>query len=711
MRELAIDIGGTFTDCLVLYESGRLARFKASSTPDDPTTGLLEAIGKAAGHHGQDVTEFLADTDRIVHGTTLGINVLLTGRGAKVGLLTTAGFRDVVEMRRGIKNLHGSMFDQFIEPYQPLVPRHRRVGVKERTLYTGEVVGELDEKDVREGTRRLVDDGCEAIAIGFLHSYANPANELKAKELVREEAPSLHVVSSHEILPVWREFERFSSTVVSAYIGPAIASYLERLEVLLADRGFRGALLMMLVNGLVQVVEQCKDRAVYLLGSGPAAAPSAALHVGRAHGRQSLLSVDMGGTSFDVCVLRHGEIPTTTDAWVGEERVAVRMVDVSSIGAGGGSIGWIDSLGLLRVGPMSAGADPGPAAYGSGLEPTVTDADIVLGYVSPDYFLGGEIALDAERSRAALARVGEPIGLTVEEAARAVFATVTEQMAGKIIEVCTKRGYDVRDFAMIAGGGAGGVHAAAIAQRLGIPTVIVPRVSALMSAFGMFTMDLGQQYARSRFRDLTKVNAEDVSAVYGEMRAEATAAFAAIGVPAEGLRFRSTVDMRYAGQFYEVEIEVPDAPITQELLEGLVQRFHDHYETLNGYQLPWQPVEFLTFYLKVTSPRSPLELSGESTAESGPDSAYRGSRKCLFDSGWVDTAVYDAEQLRPGHRIAGPALVDDPTTTVLVPEAFTLEIDPYHNLVLQAVGANGAAGVDERATAVEEPGARGVHAP
>lgn len=690
MKQLAVDVGGTFTDCLVLDEDRRLARFKAPTTPDDPTAGFFAAVGKAAQHSDQTSKEFLEDVERIVHGTTLGINVLLNAGGADVGFITTAGFREVLEMRRGIKNLHGSMFDQFIEPYQPLVPRHRRLGITERTLYTGEIATPLVEDEVRAATRELVQAGCDAIAIGFLHSYANPAHELAAKAIVHEEAPDVHVAVSHEILPVWREFERFSSTVVSAYIGPAIQRYLAKLERQLRDEGFGGALLMMLANGLVQMVSECVDRAVYLLGSGPAAAPSASLYVGSLHARSSLISIDMGGTSFDVCLVKDGGVPTTTEAWVGEERVAIKMVDLSSIGAGGGSITWVDTLGLLRVGPISAGADPGPAAYGRGDAPTVTDADLVLGYVPGDYFLGGEINLDLDRSRAALGRVGQELGLTVEEAALATFATVTALMADQITEVCTKRGYDVRDFTIVAGGGAGGVHAAAIAERLSIPEVIIPRVSALMSAFGMFTMDLGQQYARTRFRDLGHIEPDSVHAVYEEMRGEAQDAFARIGVPESQLRYLATVDMRYAGQFHEVEIELAEGPVTQASIDELVRAFHQRYETLYGYQLPSQPVEFLSFYLKVTTPREELVLAAHTGEHAEIETARRGERRCLFADGPREVPVFDGDRLRPGHVVEGPALVDDPTTTVLVLDGFTCEVDPYRNLVLRSRSAASA---------------------
>ncbi|MBI2320391.1 MAG: hydantoinase/oxoprolinase family protein, partial [Betaproteobacteria bacterium] len=411
MKQLTIDVGGTFTDCLVLEESGELERFKGSTTPADPTLGFFDAVGKAARHYGEPLEAFLAGVEQIVHGTTLGTNILITERGAKVGMITTKGFRDSIEMRRGIKNLHGSMFDIFIAPYKPLVPRYLRLGVEERVLYDGQVLTPVNESELRTAARTLLDEGCTAIAICFLHAYANGENELKAKRIVQEMAPSAYVATSHETIPVWREFERFSTVVVSAYIGPALTRYARRLQEGLKEHGFGGRLLMMLANGLVQVVDECVDRAVYLLNSGPAAAPSAATYLGGLHAKRNLLSMDMGGTSFDVCVIKDGEIPTTTESWVGEHRVAIKMVDVPTVGAGGGSLAWMDSLGLLRVGPQSAGADPGPAAYGKGSEATVTDADLVLGYIPADYFLGGDIKLEVKRSYQAVEGIGKSLNM------------------------------------------------------------------------------------------------------------------------------------------------------------------------------------------------------------------------------------------------------------------------------------------------------------
>ncbi|OGA90363.1 MAG: hypothetical protein A3G27_09550, partial [Betaproteobacteria bacterium RIFCSPLOWO2_12_FULL_66_14] len=587
---------------------------------------------------------------------------------------------------RGIRNLHGSMFDMFIEPYKPLVPRDLCLGVEERTLYDGRVHTPLNEAQLSATARKLVDEGCTAIAICFLHSYANGENELKAKRLVQQMAPEVYVTASHEILPVWREFERFSTAVVSAYIGPALTRYARKLQSGLTEHGFRGRLLMMLANGLVQVVEECVDRAVYLLNSGPAAAPSAATYLGALHGKTNLLSMDMGGTSFDVCVIKDGEIPTTIDSWVGEHRVAIKMVDVPTVGAGGGSLAWIDSLGLLRVGPQSAGADPGPAAYGKGEEAAVTDADLVLGYIPADYFLGGDITLDVKRSHQAVARAGDKLKMDVNQTAQAVYTTINTVMANLITEVCTKQGHDVRDFTLVAGGGAGGIHAAAIAKQLSIPMVIVPRVAALMSAFGMFAKDLGFEYARSCARRQNKLDFAEISGLYADMRRQARADFARIGFSEAQLASQPTVEMRYVGQFHEVEVDLPSETLNADTLAQLLTNFHTRYKSIYTYSMPKREAEFLTFRLKVTAPRRPVEMASNAKASSGVETARRGSRSCLFEGSpaRVDTPAYDWDRMEPGHRLSGPALVDDKTTTVLVPPGFNCEVDAYRNLLLRA---------------------------
>ena len=441
MIKVAIDVGGTFTDCLVLDDQDQLHQFKSPTTPGDPTLGLMNVLKKTALSFGMGFSEFLSNVGLLIaHGTTLSTNALLTGKIAKTGLITTKGFRDIIEVRRGYKNIRTSRFNVFVPPYKPLVPRYLRIPVEERTLDTGEILRPLKEEDVYTAIKKFKEEKVEAVAICFLHSHINPAHEKRALEICREEMSGVYVTASHEVLPVFREYERFSTTVVSAAVGPITQSYLTALTNRMKELGFQGTIYLVQGGGLVQSVEESVRRAVSLIGSGPAAAPSGAIRLGQCFSSNDIFSVDMGGTSFDVCLIRDGVIPTTDFNWVEDERVAMKMVDVQSVGAGGGSIAWIDALGLLRVGPQSAGADPGPVCYGKGgTQPTVTDADLILGYIPADYFLGGEILLRSDLAETAIRTVAEPLRLDVPTAAHTIFTTVNSLMADKMTEIYQAR--------------------------------------------------------------------------------------------------------------------------------------------------------------------------------------------------------------------------------------------------------------------------------
>jgi N-methylhydantoinase A len=681
-KRVCIDVGGTFTDCLVMDETGLLQKFKASTTPSDPSVGLMNAMKKAARFYGADINEFLGQIEVLVHGTTLATNILLTGRGAKAGMLTTKGFRDSIELRRGIKPVDVSLYNLFIPPNRPLIPRARRLGVTERTLFDGRIATPLDEQEVAGAVRKLDAQGVESIAVCFLHSYANPTNERRAADICREVAPKIFVSTSHETLPVWREFERFNTTAVGAYVGPAVARYLTSLEDVLAQSGFRGTFLMMLANGLVQNVAECIRRPVFLLHSGPAAAPSGAVYLGHHLGETNLLSIDMGGTSFDVCLIDKGEIPTTTEHWENDQRVAIKMVDIASIGAGGGSIANIDSLGLLRVGPASAGADPGPACYGRGDDATVTDANLLLGYVPADYFLGGEMKLDEAASRRAVKPLMERLGVDEKGAAEAIFRTVNANMANKITEVSTKRGYDVRSTVMIAGGGGGPIHAGFIADGLGVRKVVVPPVAALYSAFGMFAMDIGQDYARSFVSRATNADIGALNRVYGELEAEALASFKAHGVEVEDVVLKRTADLRYVGQFHEVEVDIAGSALTREAVDAAAAEFARKHEELYTFSMPWKAVEILTLRLKASTPSVPFTLPQVEQGSENPIGALKRRRICRFNGRDVDTPVYDGEKVLAGNVITGPAVIEETTTTVVIPETYVCSVDRHKNYIL-----------------------------
>ncbi len=681
-KRVCIDVGGTFTDCLVMDETGLLQKFKASTTPSDPSIGLMNTLRKAARHYGADIGEFLSQIEVLVHGTTLATNILINERGTKAGMITTKGFRDSIEMRRGIKPVDISLYNLFISPNRPLIPRSRRIGVEERTLVDGSIMTPLNEQEVRNAVNKLQAQGVKSIAVCFLHSYANPKNERHAAEIVREIAPEIFVSTSHETLPIWREFERFNTTAVGSYVGPAVAHYLTSLEKVLKDSGFTGTFLMMLANGLVQNVAECIRRPVFLLHSGPAAAPSGAVYLGKHLGEKNLLSVDMGGTSFDVCMIEKGDIPTTTEHWENDQRVAIKMVDIASIGAGGGSMANTDALGLLRVGPQSAGADPGPACYGNAENATVTDANLILGYVPADYFLGGEMKLDEKASRRAMKPVMEKLGVDEKGAAEAIFRTVNANMANKITEVSTKRGHDIRDSIMIAGGGGGPIHGGFIADSLGIKRVVVPPVAALYSAFGMFAMDIGQDYARSFVGRASNIDLDTLNRVYAELEAEAQTAFKQHGVPPDKVILKRSADLRYVGQFHEVEVDMAGGKITRDAVEAAAAGFARKHEELYTFAMPWKAVEILTLRLKATTPNAPFALPQVAKGDADPKPALKRRRTCRFNGRDVDTPIYDGEKVLAGNVISGPAIIEETTTTVVIPEAYVCSVDKYKNYIL-----------------------------
>ncbi|MBI2360910.1 MAG: hydantoinase/oxoprolinase family protein [Deltaproteobacteria bacterium] len=678
MLKTAIDVGGTFTDCLVLDEQGQIHQFKSPTIPDDPALGLINVLKKTATFFKMELPEFMSNVGLfIAHGSTLATNALLTGRIAKVGLMATKGFRDTIEIRRGYKNIRTSRFNVFVPPYKPLVPRYLRIPVEERILSTGEILKPLKEDDIYAAIKKFKEEKVEAVAICFLHSYLNPAHEKRALDICRQEMNGTYVTASHEVLPVFREYERFSTTVVSAAIGPITERYLAALSERLRELG----------GGLVQSVEESARRAVSLIGSGPAAAPSGAIRLGQCIGTNNLVSVDVGGTSFDICLIQNGVIPTTDYNWVGDERVAMKLVDVQSIGAGGGSIAWIDSLGLLRVGPQSAGADPGPACYGKGgNRPAVTDADLVLGYVPADYFLGGEIPLKADLAEKAIRSVAEPLGLDVPTAAKTIFTTVNSLMADKMIEVSTKRGYDVRDFALVVGGGAGPVHSAHLAELLEIPTVIVPRYAAAYSAFGMLNMELGRHFSRSVIARMKLLDLERVNQLFLDMEAEGRQILTEIGIAPQDAVLKRSMDMRYVGQFHEVEVTgVPLGAISPAELEKITQAFHVRHKDLYTFNMREREVEFLNLRLEATARHETLKLAEIPKASQEASSALKRRRRVLWslDRGYEETPVYDGTRLVAGHKISGPAIIEEPATTVVIPESYACTVDGVKNYILQ----------------------------
>ena len=685
MYKVTIDVGGTFTDCLVMDDQGQLSQFKSLTTPADPSNGFLDSLGKAARAVKKDVREFISEIEFIIHGTTLATNALLTERGAKTGMLTTEGFRDEVEIRRGYKNIRTSMYNLAVPPYKPLVPRYLQLPVRERTLFSGKIETAIDVSSVNAALDKFEQEKVKAIAICFLHSYANSENEQKAAEICRKRfGDDVYITTSNDILPISGEYERFSTTIVSAYIGPIVSDYLFTLEKRLAEMGFKGSLMMVRSDGMVQSAAHSRRQAVTLINSGPAAAPAAGYFFGRLVGHESLISIDMGGTSLDASLIRKGEIPTTVETWTGDERVAIKTVEMQSIGAGGGSLAWVDLLGLLRVGPQSASSDPGPACYGRGGDkPTVTDANVLLGYIPTDHFLGGEIRLDANKSSEAIRKVARPMNMTESEAAQAIFKIVNSLMADQVIELSTKRGYDVRDFTLVVGGGAGAVHGAHIAQLMGIPSVIIPKYSALYSAFGMFAMDVGREYSRSFMVRADKLDLKEMERVFKQLTERAFADFSESNIPAFDVVQDRSAQLRYVGQFHTIEVPLSGELKSTEDLQAVLNIFQARHKELYKFDLPKRGIEFQTLSLRATVPRKydlkamPLEVGS-----ADPRAALKRTRKCLFDENWIETPCYDGKKLLAGNSIPGPAIVEEEATTVVIPELFVCTIDASGSYLL-----------------------------
>ncbi len=669
---VGIDIGGTFTDLtLVDEETGELYISKSPSTADDPIAAVLSVIDKT--RHD------MARVRGLVHGTTVATNALLERKGARTGLIATEGFRDVVFIQRMNRKHHYDL--QWDKP-QPFVERQYCVEVRERVDHRGEVLVPLDEDGARRAVRDLRERGVEAIAVSFLFSYLNPAHELRLREIILEEFPEAYVSLSHEVYPRWREYDRTSSTLADAFLKPRIDSYLHNLSDGLSGGGMRGHFLVMKSNGGMEDHRAAVKRPIDLIMSGPVGGVLSAIYFGQVTGRSNLLAMDMGGTSFDVSLIADGVANRTTEFEL-EWGLPVRtpMVDVKTIGAGGGSIAWIDKGGLLRVGPQSAGANPGPVCYGrGGTEPTVTDANLVLDRLNPAYFLGGEMRLHRDAAVEAIDRFGARLGMGREATAAAIIDLVNFNMVNALRLISIDRGLDPRDFTLVSFGGAGSLHAGALAEIIGIGEVMVPIHQGVFSAFGLTTADMRvdeSQTANMR-SDLLQLGA--VNAVLTRLRRRALEAIAAEGYDRQP-EMETLIEMRYLGQNYGTDIEVPSTPdgeLDQEQLDGVIQRFHDTHRSLYGYDIPGEIVELVNF--KVTAIGA-MPKPWIRKRAAGGCLEPKASRQVFFKElgGRVPCPIYDRDSLPTGAEFDGPAIVEEATATTLVLPNQRLRVDDYGN--------------------------------
>lgn len=670
---------------VITAPDGAVEMFKSPSTYGSLSEGVMNCFKKAAHARGCGLDALLADVDTIIHGTTATTNALLTRSGVKTGMLTTKGFRDIIELRRGMR-VGVSPYNLKVRFPEPLVSRSLRIGIEERVGPDGEVITPLDEGQVEEAVRHFKAAGVEAIAVCFLYSYIRPQHEQRAAEIARAIAPDAFVTTSYDTIPSAREFERFNTTVVGAYVGAIFAAYIDRLDEELRDAGFAGHLLLIQSNGGIQDRDTAKRNPVSTLLSGPSAGPSVGLYFGGRYAKK-IISADMGGTSFEAALIQDGQILLTSNTWLSEQRIASKMVDVHSIGAGGGSVAWFDSLNLLRVGPKSAGSRPGPACYArGGSEPTVTDANVLLGYIDPNFFLGGEILLDRNAAHAAMSTVAKRLDVSGEEAAYAVYDVVNEGMADALNERCTKRGFDPREFLLVAGGGAGGLHVAEIARKAGIKSVMVPKFASAYCAFGMQLPDFSQDYVRTYTKRLSNADVGVVNALYEEMEAQGRQVLLKSGAHEGQIRFVRSADLRYVGQFNEVEVDSPGGPVTRLSIEAVGEAFHRKHEETFAFAMPGRQIEVVYLRVRAIAATPAIQLREIASGPESVDGARKADRRCYFGRaiGWRLTPVYDGDALAGGNKIAGPALIEEAGSTILVPNGARAEVDPFGNYLIQA---------------------------
>jgi N-methylhydantoinase A len=685
---LGIDIGGTFTDVVLVGPTGALTLGKSPTTPDDPTEGLLRGVAEVLERAGTRP----ADITRVAHATTLATNAILERKGPPVAFITTRGFRSMLTLGRAAR-VEDQRFDLFFDVPEPPVPASHCFEVPERIGAGGVVIEAFDEGAARRVADQVAALSVAGVGICFLHSYANGAHEQRMAELVKARLPAATVVASSEVWPELREYERATTTLMSAYVGPLMQGYLADLTERLAAIGVSAPVHIMESSGGVMSAALAAQRAVYTIESGPAAGVMSALQIGRELGIDDLLSFDMGGTTAKAGVVRGGRAEVTRSFHVGGTGsfggrregtglpIKVPAIDLAEVGAGGGSIAWVDRGGTLRVGPRSAGARPGPACYGlGGDQPTVTDANLVLGYLDPEYFAGGSMPLHPERGRAALERnVCEPLGIDVASAAHAIHQIANANMGSAVHVVTVQRGIDPRGFAMLALGGAGPAHAARVAERFGIDRVVVPFGSGVGSAIGLLATDITTE----RFRTFPmREEVIDFSTVRELFDSLGDACIADLGTDPSATRTLRSVDMRYQGQAHEISVSAPEGDIDKEWLAELTERFHTRYAEHFGSPLEAR-IELAGFRVRVIEPVPRCEVDPLATS-SNPERAEH-VRPAYFEEhgGHVATPVRNRAGLRPGDRIEGPAIVEEPQATLVVPPGWGAKVDPRGNLVLE----------------------------
>jgi N-methylhydantoinase A len=673
---IAVDIGGTFTDLVAVDDDGRLYSSKSLTTPKDLARGIEDCLT----HANIDI----AGATFFVHGSTVTINAVLERKGARTGLITTRGFRDVYEIGRGNRPEGYNLF--FKRPV-PLVPRDLRFEVDERLYATGEVLAPLDERSAASAIAALEAADVESVAVCLLHSYANPAHEKRLGELLREQYPRAYVSLSHELLREFREYERTSTTALNAYVGPLVSRYLESLEKVLGESGFHGTFRVMQSNGGVMSAETAKRTAVSMMESGPVAGVIASARLGEALDYRHIISFDMGGTTAKSSLIKDFQPEVTSSYYVGGyvtgQPMMLPVVDIVEVGNGGGSIAWIDAAGGLKVGPRSAGAAPGPACYGrGGSEPTVTDANLIVGRIDPEYFLGSGIRLQREKAARAISEsIAGPLGMSLEEAALGILTIANFNMSLSVRAVSVEKGYDPRDCVLVPSGGGGALHASAIARELCVPRVIIPPMPAHFSAFGMLLADLKHDYVQTFVRELAETSGTEIADAFAVLEEAALRTLAEEGSRREQIALRRFLDMRYRGQEYTLPV-----PVTEELRAlgefGAVRaRFDDLHQALYGHSAPNEPVMMVNLRLSAVG-RNDSRLS-LAAAYQESDRGQRGKRAVIFDTEPVETEIFLRSGFKSGDRLRGPAVIEEVGATILLYPGDAMQVNEHGHLLIE----------------------------
>jgi N-methylhydantoinase A len=677
---IGVDSGGTFTDvCMLEEETGRFSVWKLSSTPSDPSVAIAGGASEAIDRFGGDD----AKVSFFGHGTTVATNSLIQGRGARCGLITSDGFRDLLDLGR---QRRPHLYDLQTDKPNALVPRDRRLEVNERIRYDGAVERQPSEEEIRDAARQLRDAGAEAVAVCFLYSFVDTTHETMVADILREELGDAFLTTSHEVCPEFREFERLSTTVVNAFLGPVMQGYLSKLTPRLIETGIEIPPFITQSNGGTITFETAAKLPVRTVLSGPSTGVIGAVETARAIGLANIITFDMGGTSTDVSLVENGKPGTTTEAEVHGYPIKCPMIDIHTVGAGGGSIAHVDTGGFLKVGPRSAGADPGPVCYGLGNdEPTVTDANVAMGVLNGEALLAGRMPIDRDASLVALEKLGSGMGLSKEEAAAGIIRVVTANMARAIRLISVQRGHDPRDYCLMPFGGGGPVHAGRLARELGMGQILVPRNPGILCALGLLLTDIRRDFSVTRRLPVEAANAESIRQTVSTLKADAQAWFEEESINPDRQRVLASADMRYAGQNYELNISLPDVSGNAEFLEDLLLNFSQSYERQYDYTAPDEAVEIVTFRVEAYGVVEKPAFETHEEAGTDPSAAFQVNRQVYQPEigEFMESPVYDRDLLCAGNVISGPAIVEQMDSTTLILPGQIGKIDTHHNLVIQ----------------------------